>query len=328
MRRVLFHRTPHIFLFVLFLSVIVVTGLISNAKGQSSETPKAPTEEKKSEPAKSDYVTSAACASCHEDLAKKFTRNPHQVLEIKSDGAWKERACESCHGPGQAHIEAGDGSQIFSFTKPAPIDINDKCRSCHATTQAIAGMLNSMHGKNQLACTECHRIHDALQPVHLLMANPNQLCTTCHKEISSSFGKPYAHHLRESAISCVDCHLPHQGLGIKPRRTSNLQLQNANGNEAPCLKCHTNIRGPFAFEHAPMRLEGCMSCHEPHGSVNPKMLARNQVRFLCLECHSQSDGIFSSQPPSFHDLRSPRFQNCTTCHLKIHGSNVSKFFMR
>jgi hypothetical protein len=30
-----------------------------------------------------------------------------------------------------------------------------------------------------------------------------------------------------------------------------------------------------------------------------------------------------SQPPSFHNISNPRFQNCTTCHVTVHGSNRS-----
>src|SRR5262245_6170946 len=32
-------------------------------------------------PAKNEYVSSATCASCHEELSTKFARNPHQILE-------------------------------------------------------------------------------------------------------------------------------------------------------------------------------------------------------------------------------------------------------
>jgi hypothetical protein len=33
-------------------------------------------------------------------------------------------------------------------------------------------------------------------------------------------------------------------------------------------------------------------------------------------------------PPSFHDLRSPVFQNCTVCHQKIHGSHVDRNLLK
>jgi nitrate reductase cytochrome c-type subunit len=43
---------------------------------------------------------------------------------------------------------------------------------------------------------------------------------------------------------------------------------------------------------------------------------------VCIECHSPiTGGTLGSQPPSFHNLTSPRYQNCTTCHVAIHGSN-------
>jgi hypothetical protein len=67
-----------------------------------------------------------------------------------------------------------------------------------------------------------------------------------------------------------------------------------------------------------------------HGSQNPRMLTRQEVFFVCLECHANipntpnPGGVIGVVPPSFHDLRSPRFQNCTVCHQKIHGSHVDR----
>lgn len=271
--------------------------------------------------AKNDYVTSATCASCHEDQVKKFAKNPHHILESQASKGWKDRGCESCHGPGQSHVEAGDGSQIILSKNLSVKEANARCMGCHARMESHAGTGTSLHGKNQIACTDCHAIHEAKETRHLLAERSNQLCLSCHKETQSAFSKPFRHRLNEGAIQCIDCHQPHGGLN--PRQT-----KLANGNEAACLKCHSDKRGPFAFEHAPMRLEGCMACHEPHGSVNPKMLVRHQQQFLCLECHSAATGILSGQPPAFHDLRSARFQNCSTCHLKVHGSNVDQFFLR
>lgn len=316
-------------LVILSLSLCAPGVFAATHPSQSQATEQSPAPSNAAPPSQAEYASSSACAACHDELFRKFLRNPHQALEVLADSKWKDRACESCHGPGKAHIDAGDGSQIFPFSKEPMNDINKRCRTCHGAHPQLAAMPNSMHGKNQLACTECHSIHGAEHPLHLLSKAPTQLCSSCHSEIFASFGKPFSHHLRENAVNCVDCHLPHQGFGIKPRMVSNIQLQHSHGNEAACLKCHTNIRGPFVYEHFPVQTEGCMSCHEPHGSINPKMLIRNQVQFLCLECHSLTPNVTTaSQPPSFHDLRSPRYQNCTTCHVKIHGSNMSSTFLR
>jgi DmsE family decaheme c-type cytochrome len=130
-------------------------------------------------------------------------------------------------------------------------------------------------------------------------------------------------------MSCADCHNPHGSFFPRLHRT-------ASSNEPGCFRCHGDKRGPFVFEHAPVRLEGCQTCHEPHGSANPRMLTRHEVRFQCLECHSgiaatpasAQSGTSGGVPPAFHDLRSPRFRNCTVCHIKVHGSHVNRALLR
>jgi DmsE family decaheme c-type cytochrome len=285
-----------------------------------ARTPRSP-QEPAAPSQKNEFVSSVTCSSCHEDLFRKFSRNPHQILETSEKRGWKDQSCESCHGPGQAHVDAGDGSKVFAYPRVSAKEASKNCLTCHARTETHAGRPTSLHAKNQLTCTDCHSVHQPKEPRYLLAEKSDQLCISCHKETQAAFAKPFRHRLQEGAIRCVDCHAPHGGLN--PR-----QMQTARGNEAACARCHSDKRGPFAFEHAAMRLEGCMSCHEPHGSVNPKMLVRTQQHLLCLECHSTAPGILASQPPAFHDLRSARFLNCTTCHLKVHGSNVNRFLLR
>ena len=129
-------------------------------------------------------------------------------------------------------------------------------------------------------------------------------------------------------MSCVDCHNPHGEFKAK-------MLQTANANEPGCMKCHTDKRGPFTFEHTPVKSDGCGACHESHGSANPRMLVRHEERFLCLECHANVGAPASTRtstiggiPPAFHDLRSPRYRNCSVCHNKIHGSYVDRTLTR
>jgi predicted CXXCH cytochrome family protein len=78
------------------------------------------------------------------------------------------------------------------------------------------------------------------------------------------------------------------------------------------------------FQHGGAAIGECATCHEPHGSTNPNQLRRTRIAQLCLECHSPiTHSTAGSQPPAFHNLNNPRYQNCTTCHVAVHGSNRS-----
>ena len=104
-------------------------------------------------------------------------------------------------------------------------------------------------------------------------------------------------------------------------------------DEEPCLKCHTEKRGPFAYEHPPVRIEGCEICHSPHGSTNSRLLRRPVVFTMCLECHNGSPGFSlrgtgDPHPSQAHNVTDPRYQNCTNCHVRIHGSNSDSLFRR
>src|ERR1700689_5721992 len=96
---------------------------------------------------------------------------------------------------------------------------------------------------------------------------------------------PFHHRDNEGLGKCTDCHNPHGTVGLKQVRASAAQ-------DAVCFKCHTDKQGPFGFEHAPIKVEGCSSCHSVHGSPNAHMMKVSNVNILCLQCHTTS--TFSS----------------------------------
>lgn len=266
------------------------------------------------------YVGSERCAVCHKEEAEAFDTNPHAASSATN--AWEDRRtlCESCHGPGLEHVEALDPAPLAVFAEGQPHRVNQSCLECHGEQSGQAFASVSGHSRNGVACTACHSVHGP-QAESLLAAKQGVLCEQCHTDVKLSFNRPFRHKLHEGAIACVDCHDPH---GQAPPA----QLVRVAGTEETCLNCHADKRGPFPFEHAPVRLEACSTCHEPHGSANPRMLTRHTASQLCLECHTTTLATLGGSPPAFHDLRTARFRNCTTCHSKIHGSFVSRDFLR
>jgi len=85
--------------------------------------------------------------------------------------------------------------------------------------------------------------------------------------------------------------------------------------------------GPFAFEHMPVKQDGCGFCHTPHGSTKPRLLRLSEANMLRLRCHSPIANRGTPEAPSSHD-QSIKFQACTMCHTQLHGSNLSEFFLR
>jgi DmsE family decaheme c-type cytochrome len=262
---------------------------------------------------------------------KAFQKNPHAVVEKDKRRGWEGKACESCHGPGSVHAETTGKQDILNPATLAAARADKICLTCHLNQPTQVGRIHGGHARNEVSCTSCHTIHvheagpkDDTRPSAL-----NQRCTGCHLQEWASFQKPHAHPLPQGAMSCTDCHNPHGSLLTR-------SLQTVSANEPGCLKCHGDKRGPFAYEHAPMRLEGCAACHEPHGSANPRMLTRHEIRFVCLECHAQRPApsaqtlppTLGGVPPVFHDLTNPRYQNCTLCHVKVHGSHIDRALLR
>ena len=265
------------------------------------------------------FVGSDTCKTCHEEIfTKHFAGTPHYTLIQQG-----KHGCEDCHGPGSAHVEGGgDISKIVSFKKLSAQDASKICLTCHAGSAEQANFNRSQHLANGVGCLTCHSPHQAKIERSLLKDGQPELCFGCHTEQKAEFSRPFRHRVKQGLLECSDCHNVHGS--VLPR-----QLRTSSTGDQVCFKCHTDVRGPFVYEHLPVKTEGCMSCHMPHGSTNPRMLKVAQVNMLCLQCHTLAMSNVPSQPPvgPAHN-QTQKYQACTMCHAFIHGSNFSEVFFK
>ena len=72
-------------------------------------------------PTDSNYVGAETCKGCHEDQFNKFAKMRMGRLFLQQARTPGEaNACESCHGPGKAHVDAGRGKGkggLITFAK-------------------------------------------------------------------------------------------------------------------------------------------------------------------------------------------------------------------
>ena len=274
----------------------------------------------------------ADCQTCHDKVVgAPFARTKHAGIN---------QGCANCHTDVAEHAKsqmAGEKGPVPTLKNKTGKQINDTCLTCHEKANQ-ASFLSSMHARRNVACTSCHSVHNfKSEKAQLKTRTDTETCVTCHKSERAKSMRTSHHPLREGKMGCSSCHNPHDGASPKMIKADSV-------NEL-CYTCHTEKRGPFLFEHAPVR-EDCITCHEPHGTNHPRLLAQKMPN-LCWNCHLSGSGHFGSGDnlntekgvqvappgaPSGYPTRSSRFieRSCRQCHVKLHGSNhpSGAFFVR
>src|ERR1051326_3412659 len=176
------------------------------------------------------YVGNKACYDCHTNITRLFPASSHARIDLPDAKMTGQTGCESCHGPGSKHIEAGGGRGKFIVN---PRKDPTACFQCHLETHAQFA-LPQHHPvvEGRINCVQCHDPHgaDILKPAGgLAMARLNQTCAQCHREQARPF--VFEHEaLREG---CTVCHTPHGSINPKLLLERDVNL---------CLKCHAELQ--------------------------------------------------------------------------------------
>jgi len=213
---------------------------------------------------------------------------------------------------------------------------SDQCAACHdQKCKDFEGAVHSRlvaQGDNakSVGCEACHgpgSKHVEAGGGKGTIINPKtspEVCFQCHMDKRGQFRLAHSHPVMSGHMSCTDCHDVHNGPNAP---VTGVQFANVAGNKvnAICAKCHSEQTQPHAFEHPAMR-EGCTFCHDPHGTVNAKMLkVRNQI--LCTQCHAQrqdlTGGVMIGNTRHTQSQLSAGACWSAGCHTAVHGSNVN-----
>ncbi len=300
-------------LFIL-LSVSTIFGL-ATVRAESHEQRAEDATQEPTSAAPSDFVGSSACVTCHKEVTGEYSSNPH----FRHDHNGKSTTCESCHGPGRKHVESGgDGAKIFAFTGTGSKEEDDICLGCHSAS--LPAFKHDAHTQAGIGCVGCHSMHTFKSEKTMLKQPETKLCETCHADVKPAFELSSHHKVNEGALTCSDCHNPHATVDKQS------PMSVADQNQV-CINCHIDAAGPFVYEHPPVRTEGCISCHAPHGSENPRLLTKSNVNELCTQCHTATPNYTEPGTKPFHNQKT-QSQPCTACHSRVHGSNASSFFFK
>lgn len=289
---------------------LALTGISANAA-----------EDEYSHSASSNYAGKEQCIICHRLEGEHWAHTTHaRLFNFNPRNALEKKACEACHGAGKMH--AGNPTQkglIIAFTRGSVTPVeqqNEQCLQCHKGAQRMF-WFGSTHQNEHLVCSDCHNPMATNSASGLLVRSAiSATCAMCHQQQRAEFHKRSHMPLPEGKLSCADCHNPHG--------SPTFALLKGDSVNQLCTSCHAEKRGPFIWDHAPVR-ENCLNCHHAHGSNNEKLLTVARP-FLCQQCHnnqSHPNNLMTraNLPNGINPDERALNRSCSNCHAQIHGSN-------
>ncbi|MBI4862133.1 MAG: DmsE family decaheme c-type cytochrome [Candidatus Riflebacteria bacterium] len=205
--------------------------------------------------------------------------------------------CKSCHKKPYESYSVSRHAVKADKRTPAG---QHECESCHGP--------GAQHAEKPSKALIIPLGRKTMTPARVQSAQ----CQQCHTKGLVRLWQGSAH--ERHGLSCSSCHQVHAG--------NKKNLARATATEV-CTTCHKDIKAQLnSMSHHPIR-EGkmsCASCHNPHGTIAPKLIAANNANEKCYECHSEKRGPVLWDHP-------PVSENCMNCH-KPHGSNHDKLLVR
>ena len=99
------------------------------------------------------FVGDDTCTTCHDSEGKSLKGTLHgKSQNARTPAAKTGQACETCHGPGQKHVDSGKPEDIKVFTAMSAKDVSATCLTCH-NKGSHAQWNGGMHARNVSCAT-------------------------------------------------------------------------------------------------------------------------------------------------------------------------------
>lgn len=217
-----------------------------------------------------EYVGSAECATCHAETVAGFKHASHATLSHQSGPKGLDISCESCHGAGSKHVQAGGGKGVAILN---PGKEPETCFQCHLDKRGEFSLPHAhpvLAGK--MSCTDCHNPHkgNAVANTGADLGGENETCTKCHTAQKG----PFIFKHNAMVEGCTVCHSPHGSVNQRM-----LVARDAN----LCLRCH--------LEHPAAVGDGTILA----GGADHRTRLQNGTCWVA-GCHEEVHGSNASKP--------------------------------
>ena len=204
--------------------------------------------------------------------------------------------CTRCHGADSEFPVLAIGKTKHGTTADGR---TPTCTSCHGASET--------HINRPAGVTERPRPDRVFGKKSNVTAEvQNQACLTCHQGGKRIHWQGSMHASRDT--TCTSCHQVHSAHDKVRDKTTQAEV---------CFACHKEQRAQINRPSRHPVKEGkvaCSDCHNPHGSVGPSMMVRDNVNDTCYTCHMEKRGPFVR-------THQPVQENCAICH-NPHGTTT------
>jgi predicted CXXCH cytochrome family protein len=241
-----------------------------------------------------------------------------------------------------AAAETAEGSIYTGEVQPLTLE---ECARCHSTHY---NWLRDNGARHQaVACTECHEVFHAYNPLRKNYAEIMPKCSSCHETL---------HGPDEPVTECLTCHSnPHQPLASIPDPAdiedrcqhchsyvaASLKDEVSMHTEQECSSCHSQKHGriPECSEchenHSPMVVldtPDCLACHPVHTPLNISY-PQTQGKEVCAGCHEEAFDLLQARQTKHSAFTCAKCHPqhghlpvCMDCHGKPHSATIHEKF--